>query len=232
VSSQYRVLIIDDEPDIVDLIKSYLVKDGYTVESGYTSHDALKLAKSFKPNLIILDLMIPGIDGFAVTRRLREFTDVPIIMVTARDTETDKLRGLELGADDYVTKPFSPRELVARVKAVLRRSTGNRDDEIIRLGDLIIDPNRFYISRGGEEVSLTATEFKILHTMAQNPGKVFTRLQLIDNLHGYTFDGYDRTIDAHIKNIRQKLEPDPPRPVYLLTVFGVGYKLEAPEDVS
>jgi DNA-binding response OmpR family regulator len=174
---------------------------------------------------VILDLGLPGLDGLDVTRELRRTSDVPIIMLTARDDETDKLIGLELGADDYVTKPFSPRELVARTRAVLRRRAGSGATEIVAAGDLRLDVPRMRVERAGEPVDLTATEFALLETLARQPGRVFTRSQLLDAIHGVAFDSYERAIDAHIKNVRRKLEPQPHSPRYILTVYGVGYRL-------
>lgn len=230
--SRQRILVVDDHPDIVDLVKSYLLRDGYEVATAETGDAVLPLVEEFKPDLILLDLMLPGIDGFSLTRMLREKTDVPIIMLTARDGDHDKVTGLDLGADDYVTKPFSPRELLARIRVVLRRVKGIGTDNRIRIGDLVIDPDAHTVERNNEPIHLTATEFRLLLTLAENPRRVFTRLQLMDHIHGYAFEGYERTIDAHIKNLRQKIEPNPKQPQYIITVFGVGYKLEEPRDVS
>lgn len=225
-----RILVVDDHPEIVDLVKTYLVREGYEVETAFTGHDVLPLVESFHPDLIVLDLMLPGMDGFSITRKLRATTDVPIIMLTARDGDQDKVTGLEIGADDYVTKPFSPRELVARIRVVLRRTKGQASDNLVRIGDLVIDPESHTVTRGGEPIHLTATEFKLLLVLAQNPRRVFTRMQLMDQVHGYAFEGYERTIDAHIKNLRQKIEPTPRSPQYIVTVFGVGYRMEVPSD--
>lgn len=227
-----RILVVDDHPDIVDLVRSYLIRDGYEVATASTGHEVLPLVESFNPDLILLDLMLPGIDGFQITRRLRESAQVPIIMLTARDGDHDKVTGLDLGADDYVTKPFSPRELMARIRVVLRRLKDLVPDGRLRIGELIVDPDAHTVYRGEEAIHLTATEFRLLLTLAENPRRVFTRLQLMDQVHGYAFEGYERTIDAHIKNLRQKIEPNPRSPEYILTVFGVGYKLEAPKDAS
>jgi DNA-binding response OmpR family regulator len=177
----------------------------------------------------VLDLGLPGIDGLDVARALRKESSVPIIMLTARVDETDRLIGLELGADDYVTKPFSPRELVARVRAVLRRAGGEREQAPppIVAGEINIDLERRLVTVGGRAADLTPTEFELMTLLARHPGRVFTRLELLDRVQGYTFEGYERTVDAHIKNLRQKIEPDPKKPRYILTVFGVGYKLEA-----
>lgn len=220
-----KILVVDDEPQIVELIKSYLTKDGYRVITAADGKRALELARHEQPDLILLDLMLPEITGFDVCRTLRKESNIPIIMLTARDEETDKIVGLELGADDYVTKPFSPREVLARVQAVLRRFSAEVSrGENISLGDLEIDLARHQVKHRGKTVELTPTEFKLLEVLAKNPGRVFTRLQLVDQVQGYSFEGYERTIDAHIKNLRQKIEPHPKDPRYIITVFGVGYK--------
>ena len=186
---------------------------------------ALALARHERPDLIVLDLNLPGMDGLDVCRALRRESDVPIIMLTARVEETDRLIGLELGADDYVTKPFSPRELVARVRAVLRRVQGGvHQPGLVRAGDLEIDLHGHRVTRAGQQIHLTRTEFNLLATLAQHPGQTFTRAQLLDRLHGVAYEGFDRSIDAHIKNLRRKLESDPVEPRYVLTVYGVGYK--------
>ena len=220
-----RILIVDDEPKIVRLVADYLTAAGFAVATAGSGDEALMRARTERPDLVILDLGLPGIDGLDVTRALRRAGDLPIIMLTARDDETDKLIGLELGADDYVTKPFSPRELVARVRAVLRRHAAAGDDERLRAGDLTLDVPRMRVLRGDAPVELTATEFALLAAMARQPGRVFTRSQLLDAIHGVAFESYERAIDAHVKNIRRKLEPDPRAPRYLLTVYGVGYRL-------
>ncbi len=182
-------------------------------------------ARTEHPDLVVLDLGLPQLDGLDVTRRLRRDADVPIIMLTARDDETDKLIGLELGADDYVTKPFSPRELVARVRAVLRRRDRAGADDVLRVGELTLDVPRMRLEVAGRVVELTATEFTLLAAMARQPGRVFTRAQLLDALHGVAFESYERAIDAHVKNLRRKIEATPHDPRYLLTVYGVGYRL-------
>jgi len=220
-----RILIVDDEPEIVRLVVDYLSAAGFTTDTARTGTDAILRAGNEPPDLVVLDLGLPGVDGLDVTRTLRRASDVPIIMLTARDDETDKLIGLELGADDYVTKPFSPRELVARVRAVLRRRAGAGQSEVINVGDLMLDVPRMRAERDGQPVDLTATEFTLLETLARQPGRVFTRSQLLDAIHGVAFESYERAIDAHIKNIRRKLEPIPHSPRYLLTVYGVGYRL-------
>ena len=220
-----RILIVDDEPEIVRLVVDYLSAAGFTTSSAANGSDALMRAHAEPPDLVILDLGLPGLHGLDVTRTLRRTSDVPIIMLTARDDETDKLIGLELGADDYVTKPFSPRELVARVRAVLRRRAASGHSDIINAGDLTLDIPRMRVSREGHQIGLTATEFALLAALARQPGRVFTRSQLLDAIHGVAFESYERAIDAHIKNVRRKLEPDPRSPRYIQTVYGVGYRL-------
>jgi DNA-binding response OmpR family regulator len=220
-----RILIVDDEPEILRLVFDYLVAAGFVVDTARNGEEALLRAHQAPADLVVLDLGLPGIDGLEVTRSLRRTSDTPIIMLTARDDETDKLIGLELGADDYVTKPFSPRELVARVKAVLRRRAGAGQRDSINAGDLALDVPRMRVTRAGNPVDLTATEFELLAALARQPGRVFTRSQLLDAIHGVAFESYERAIDAHVKNIRRKLEPQPHKPRYLLTVYGVGYRL-------
>ncbi|MCP4358642.1 MAG: response regulator transcription factor [Chloroflexi bacterium] len=219
------ILVVDDEPKIVKLARDYLEKSGYQVMSAADGHTAVATARREKPDLIILDLNLPGLDGLDVCRTLRRESDVPIIMLTARVDETDRLIGLELGADDYIVKPFSPRELVARVRAVLRRVQGDlHQPGIIRAGDLEIDLQGHRVQRGEETIRLTPLEFNLLTLLAQHPGQTFSRERLLEKLHGYAHDGYDRSIDAHIKNLRRKLEPHPTTPIYILTVYGIGYQ--------
>ena len=220
-----RILVVDDEPKIVRLVTDYLEAAGFSVGTARTGDEAIMRARTDAPDLVVLDLGLPGLDGLDVTRALRRTGELPIIMLTARVEETDRILGLELGADDYVTKPFSPRELVARVRAVLRRRAAEGEREILRAGDLVLDVPRMRVTRGGTAVELTATEFALLACMARQPGRVFTRSQLLDAVHGVAFDSFERAIDAHVKNIRRKLEPDPRRPRYLLTTYGVGYRL-------
>jgi len=220
------ILIVDDEPKIVQLARDYLTHAGFTVLTAVDGNAALAIARTAKPDLIVLDLALPDLDGLDVTRTLRKESTVPIIMLTARNEESDKLVGLELGADDYVTKPFSPKELVARVRAVLRRWESARvAGDTLRVRDLTLDLPRMQATMGTRLVELTPTEFQLLATLAKYPGRVFTRAQLLDALHGVAFESYERAIDAHVKNIRRKIEPDPRRPQYLLSVYGVGYKL-------
>jgi two-component system alkaline phosphatase synthesis response regulator PhoP len=231
------VLVVDDEPKIVQLARDYLEHAGFAVLTAGDGSSALQSARTRQPDLIVLDLGLPGLDGLEVMRSIRGSGSTPIVVLTARDTELDKLLGLELGADDYVTKPFSPRELVARVRAVLRRSERAVEPaERIEVGELVLDVPRLRTTVAGRPVELTATEFQLLATMAREPGRVFTRSQLLDAVHGVAFDSYERAIDAHIKNIRRKVEPDPARPRFVETVYGVGYRVaeadpppEAPE---
>jgi two-component system, OmpR family, alkaline phosphatase synthesis response regulator PhoP len=226
------VLVVDDEPKIVQLARDYLEHAGYAVLTTGDGAVALQLARTRRPDLIVLDLGLPSVDGLDVTKALRADSRVPIVILTARDDEVDKVVGLELGADDYMTKPFSPRELVARVRSVLRRSERPTIEPGERLvaGDLIVDRDRHLVEVGGRQVELTATEFSIVAALAAQPGRVFTRLQLLDAVHGVAFESYERAIDAHVKNIRRKLEPDPHAPRYLLTVHGVGYRLAEPTE--
>lgn len=221
----FKILVVDDEPAIVKQARDYMERAGYSVSTAGDGPLALALANTERPDLIVLDLNLPGMDGLDVCRALRRRSDVPIIMLTARVDETDRLIGLELGADDYVTKPFSPRELVARVRAVLRRTQGgNHEPGLLRVDDLCIDLAGHAVTRAGEEIHLTRTEFNLLATLAQHPGQTFDRAQLLDRLHGVAYAGYDRSVDAHIKNLRRKIERDPAEPRFILTVFGVGYK--------
>ncbi|MCL4369360.1 MAG: response regulator transcription factor [Chloroflexi bacterium] len=218
-----RILVIEDEPKIVDVVDLYLEREGFEVLVASDGRTGLRMFEEQRPDLVILDLMLPVMDGLEVCRAIRKESAVPIVMLTARDEEIDKILGLELGADDYVTKPFSPRELVARVKAVLRRTAPEAaaPSERIVLGDLVVDPERHEVSWRGAPVSLTPTEFRILLALARQPGRVFSRLQLLDIIQDQTYEGYERTIDAHIKNIRRKAGED-----IISTVRGVGYKME------
>jgi two-component system alkaline phosphatase synthesis response regulator PhoP len=221
------ILVVDDEPKIVQLVRDYLERAGFAVHTAGDGKTALALARSEKPDLVVLDLGLPEMDGLDVTRQLRKISNVPIIMLTARAEESDKLVGLELGADDYITKPFSPKELVARVRVVFRRMEAYREPEaeIMRVSDLTLDVPRMRVTAEGRAVEeLTPTEFELLSALARHPGRVFTRSQLLDAVHGVAFESYERAIDAHIKNIRRKIEPNPRQPRYLLTIYGVGYK--------
>ena len=224
------ILVVDDEPKIARLARDYLEHAGFAVLTAGDGSSALRAVGARRPDLIVLDLGLPGLDGLDVMRSIRSAGSTPIVVLTARDTELDKLLGLELGADDYVTKPFSPRELVARVRAVLRRSERPQAPaDRLEVGDLVLDVPRLRATVRGRAIDLTATEFALLATMARDPGRVFTRSQLLDAVHGEAFEAYERAIDAHVKNIRRKLEPDPARPRHLETVYGVGYRLAEPE---
>jgi len=231
-----NILIIEDEKDLTELLVFNLEKEGFKMQWSYDGLEGLEAARSDPPDLIVLDLMLPGLDGLDVTRSLRRESDVPIIMLTARVDETDRLIGLELGADDYISKPFSPRELTARVRTVLRRAHGPQQSaSLLRVSDLEIDLEGHRVLRGGVAVKLSRIEFNLLAILAQHPGQIFTRAQLLDRLHGVIFDGYDRSIDAHIKNLRRKLEPDAAEPRYVLTVYGIGYKFneeQPPEQMT
>lgn len=219
------ILVVDDEPKIVKLARDYLEKAGFQVLAAGTGPDALAMFRRERPSLVLLDLNLPGMDGLDVCRIMRRESDVPIIMLTARVEETDQLIGLELGADDYVTKPFSPRTLVARIRAVLRRVSGDvHQPDVLRAADLEIDLKGYNVTRAGEPLQLSRTEFSLLTLLAEHPGQAFTRAQLLNHLHGYAYDGFDRSIDAHIKNLRRKVERDASNPEYILTVYGIGYK--------
>jgi two-component system alkaline phosphatase synthesis response regulator PhoP len=219
------ILIIEDEPELVRVLRAYLEKSGFQVESAYRGDTGFSLWQHKHPDLVILDLNLPGMDGLDVAREIRRQGNTPIIMLTARVEESDQLIGLELGADDYITKPFSPRIVVARVRALLRRAQGGSAPlRILRAADLEIDLEAHTVTRDGQEISLTPTEFDLLVTLASQPGRAYSRLQLLEALQGAAYAGYERTIDAHIKNLRAKLEPDPKHPRYIETVFGVGYR--------
>jgi len=219
-----KILVVDDELKIARLVRDYLIEAGFDVVTANSGTAAVASARTEKPDLVILDLGLPGMDGLDATRAIRSHSTVPIVMLTARSDETDRIVGLELGADDYVVKPFSPRELVARVKAVLRRAAGEVRSDVIRADDLVIDVANYTVDRGGQRLVLTASEFELLRILASQPGRVFTRSQLLDALHGVSFESYERAIDAHIKNLRRKLEPDTSHPRYIITVYGVGYR--------
>jgi len=219
------ILVVDDEPQIAQIAKDYLQHAGYAVITAGDGSEALALARERRPDLVVLDLGLPTRDGLDVARRLRRDRSIPIIMLTARVEESDRLKGLELGADDYITKPFSPRELVARVRAVLRRvQPGSTSDGILHRADLVIDTEKMTVTRAGMPMELTTTELQLLATLARQPGRIFTRAQLLDAARGTEVESFERAIDAHIKNLRRKLEPDPRRPVHILTVYGVGYR--------
>jgi len=226
-----KILVVDDEPHIVRVLKGYLESAGFQVITAYDGTEALAAFRREAPDLMVLDLMLPEVDGLDVARAVRRASAVPIIMLTARVDEADRLIGLELGADDYVTKPFSPREVVARVRAVLRRAAGPEPaSRLLAAGDVALDLDKRQASVAGRTVELTPTEFDLLAALVESPGRVFSRMQLLDKLQGYAYEGYERTIDAHVKNLRQKIEADPKRPRYILTVYGLGYKFVEPSD--
>ncbi len=225
-----RILVADDDPKVVEVMELYLRRDGYQVLTAGDGRRTLEAVRELHPDLVVLDLMMPDLDGLDVCRVLRTESSVPIIMLTARSTEDDRILGLDLGADDYVTKPASPREVVARVRAVLRRVAEQEVDRgplQLCLGDLLVDVRRHEAKSGDERVPLTPTEFKLLRVLAAEPGRAFSRSELVDQVLGTGYEGFERTIDAHVKNLRRKVESDPAHPRYLLTVFGVGYRLEA-----
>jgi DNA-binding response OmpR family regulator len=225
-----KILVVDDDKKTVDLVRLYLEKDGYQVLAAYDGQRALELARQKQPDLVVLDLMLPAVDGLDVCRtlRVRAESKVPIIMLTGRTTEEDKLLGLDLGADDYVTKPFSPRELLARVRAVLRRVAEAEDKgpPQVRYDDLIVDFVRHEARLGEAPVHLTPKEFKLLETLVRTPGRAFTRLELLNEVFGFDYEGLERTVDAHVMNLRKKIEPDPGYPRYVITVPGIGYRFE------
>jgi two-component system, OmpR family, alkaline phosphatase synthesis response regulator PhoP len=221
-----QILVVDDEPGIAAICRDFLERAGFRVTVAGTGPDALVQARAIKPDLVVLDLGLPRMDGLDVTRALRRHSSVPIVMLTARVEESDKLVGLELGADDYLTKPFSPRELVARVRAIFRRvDRGPESADIVRAGDVVLDVPRMRVTVGDRPVEVTSTELALLATLMRQPGRVFTRGQLLDAIHG-SGDGeaFDRAVDAHVKNLRRKIEPDPRAPRHVLTVYGVGYR--------
>jgi two-component system alkaline phosphatase synthesis response regulator PhoP len=222
-----KVLIVDDDIKIVELVKLYLNRDGYSVLTAYDGNQALKLARETHPDLIVLDIMLPGIDGLEICRILREESPVPIILLTARTTEEDRIIGLDLGADDYVTKPFSPKELAARVRAVFRRTPDEslqRGPSELKYGDLTVNFPKHQAFLSGKALNLTPVEFKLLGVMIREPQRVFSRAQLVEKVLGFDFEGFDRTIDVHILNLRRKLEPDSSHPNLIKTVYGAGYK--------
>ena len=222
-----KILLVEDEASIVQPLADALGREGFDAHVAKTAADAIELGRQLEPDLVLLDLMLPDGSGFDVCRELRRKSDVPIVMLTARGDETDRIVGLELGADDYVVKPFSPRELVARIRAVLRRTDSAREGggpEVLRAADVEVDLPRMRVAVGGRPVELTPTEFQLLAAMVREPGRVFTRGQLLDAVHGVAFESYERAVDAHVKNLRKKIEPTPGHPRSLLTVHGVGYR--------
>lgn len=218
-----RILVVEDEKKLNEMICDYLQAVGYTTASSYDGLSALRIIREKAPDFIILDIMLPGIEGTDLLRRIREFSQTPVIMLTARADEGDKLLGLELGADDYITKPFSLKELVARIRAVNRRFSGG-SQRIITQGDLVLDPEKRMLLRNKTPIPLTSVQFDLLHTLLSHPGRVFTRMELLNSFQEDAYEGYERTIDVHIKNIRKVLEPEPSRPRYIQTVWRVGYK--------
>jgi len=233
--TKQRILVVDDDREIVRLVRAYLEQAGFQVQTAHDGEAALHVLRSERPDLMVLDLMLPDRDGWDITRLARGdsgLAHIPIIMLTARVDDTDKILGLELGADDYITKPFNPREVVARVRSVLRRSQpdatfGQR--RVLQLGNLLMDLDRHQAMVDGQPVELTATEFNLLATLLENPGYAFTRQELIERGLGYEYEGLERTLDSHVKNLRGKIEPDPKKPVYIRTTYGVGYRLVGPE---
>lgn len=220
------ILVVDDEPRLINLVRGYLEQEGFRVVSATNGREGLFAARDHKPDLIVLDLMMPEIDGWEFVRLHRQERNTPIIMLTARVDDVDKIAGLEIGADDYLTKPFSPRELVARVRAVLRRTAAAPEEpDVLRAGDLVMDITARTVSRAGQSIELTPMEFDLLAILMRNPGRAFSRLELLERTQGFAYDGYQRTVDVHIKNLRKKIEPDTSEPRYVLTVFGVGYRL-------
>ncbi|HLJ62386.1 MAG TPA: response regulator transcription factor [bacterium] len=219
------ILVVDDEPKIVQVARDYLARAGFRVLTAGDGNAVLTMVRTARPDLLVLDLALPGMDGLDITRALRRESQVPVIMLTARADESDRLIGLELGADDYIVKPFSPKELVARVRAVLRRWDAARaGTDLVRAGDLALDVPRMRARLGDRALALTPTEFQLLAVIAREPGRIFTRGQLLEAVHGIAVESYERAIDSHIKNIRRKVEPDPHHPRYVLSVHGIGYK--------
>lgn len=227
------ILVVDDEPKIVKVLKGYLEQASYRVVTAADGQMALTTFRHERPDLVVLDLSLPGIDGLDVCRTLRRESNVPVIMLTARTEEADKLIGLELGADDYVTKPFSPREMVARVRAILRRADIQPiGSEVVRAGDIMLDLGSHQAMVAGRPVRLTRMEFSMLAALARAPGRALTRLQLLELSQESAYEGYERTVDVHIRNLRNKIEPDPKQPRYIVTVFGIGYALQEPDHAA
>ena len=227
-----KILVVDDELDIEKVVRAYLEQAGFRVVTASDGQQALAAFRHEKPDLVVLDLNLPKMDGLDVCRAIRREGNTPVIMLTARVEETDKLIGLEIGADDYIVKPFSPREVVARVRTVLRRSTSAAPDQptLITIGDLTIDPLKHAVHLASRTIDLTPMEFNLLHVMASQPGRAFSRMDLLDAVQGEAYEGYERSIDVHIKNLRQKLGDEPRNPTYVLTVYGIGYKFN--EDLT
>ena len=239
IENEKRILLVEDDRDISHLVKLHLEDEGYSVDIAVDGSGGLAMAQSQAYDLVILDLMLPGLDGLEICRRLRGETDyVPILMLTAKASEVDRIVGLELGADDYLTKPFSVRELVARVKAIFRRvsavraKTDAEDSLFVTLGALVIETDKRKVSLDGEVITLTAKEYDLLHHFASHPGRVYTRAQLLDQVWGYGYEGYEHTVNSHINRLRGKIEADPANPKYVLTVWGVGYRFAEPQDLK
>ncbi|WP_287770388.1 response regulator transcription factor [Megasphaera sp.] len=221
------ILIVDDDEKLCALLRSYFEEERFVVYIAHDGLEALNILRNQKPQIMLLDLMMPGMDGFEVCRRTRQFSDIPIIFLSAKDDETDRLVGLNIGGDDYVTKPFHVKEIIARVYSLLRRTRGEvlQQPTSYMIRDLVIDKEKFTVLRKGQPIVLTPTEFNLLDVLSASPGRVFSRMQLMDKIQGgYSFEGYERTIDTHIRNLRKKLEPNPAEPTYILTVYGIGYK--------
>ncbi len=224
-----KLLLVDDDPDLLYTLQKYLQQAGYSTVTANNGKSAIHMFETEKPEAALIDVMMPELDGFEVVKKIRSISAIPIILLTARSDETDKIVGLELGADDYVTKPFSPREVVARLKAIMRRGNQNQQEKTskITINAITADKNTRSVMRDNSHIQLTKTEFDILITLMESPEQVFTRDQIIDRVLGYTYEGFERTIDAHVRNLRKKIEPDANNPVYIKTVFGVGYKIES-----
>ncbi|WP_093689791.1 response regulator transcription factor [Sporolituus thermophilus] len=224
-----KVLVVDDDEKILKVLTAYLEKEGYSVITARDGWEAVDKARQLGPDIVLLDVMLPSLDGWGVCKEIRRTSDVPIIMLTARDAEADRIIGLELGADDYVVKPFSPKEVIARMRAIFRRlqpaSRREGGERILKVGDAVLDQNNRSLTIAGTPVELTPTEYKLLELFLAHPGRVFSRLQLIEKVQGYAFEGYERTVDSHIKNLRKKLGASPDEPHYIKTIYGVGYKL-------
>lgn len=229
-----QILVVDDDRDIVRLVKAYLEKAGFQVATAYDGETALHILRREQPNLVVLDLMLPDHDGWDITRLMRRdptLANIPLIMLTARIDDTDKIIGLELGADDYISKPFNPREVVARVRAVLRRSQGGSlagQRRVLQMAELMMDLDRHEVMVSGQPVELTTTEFSLLRALMENPGYAFTRSELIEQALGYEYEGSERTLDSHMRNLRRKIEPNPGQANYIQTVYGIGYRLVGP----